>query len=69
MNAEPEDFTGLPDLASRALGGTVVYASDEFFADAHHLIEPRPAGPRSGGLRGPRQGVRRLGDPAAAGTG
>jgi allantoicase len=38
VNAEPDDFTGLPDLASRALGGTVVHASDEFFADANHLI-------------------------------
>jgi allantoicase len=54
VSGEPGDFTGLPDLASRALGGTVLYASDEFFADAHHLIEPRPAGhdPAAFGIRG-----------------
>ena len=54
MSGEPGDFTGLPDVASRALGGTVLYASDEFFADAHNLIEPRPAGhdPAAFGIRG-----------------
>ena len=54
MSGEPGDFTGLPDLASRALGGTVMYANDEFFADAHNLIEPRPAGhdPAAFGTRG-----------------
>ena len=54
VSAKPGDFTGLPDLASRALGGTVLYANDEFFADAHHLIEPRPAGhdPAAFGIRG-----------------
>ena len=37
-------FGGLPDVASRVLGGSVQFASDEFFADANHLIEPgRPA--------------------------
>ncbi len=46
----------------------MLYANDEFFADAHNLIEPRPAGARPGGLRDPRQGVRRLGDPAAPGA-
>ena len=29
---EPE-FTRLPDLASRALGGSVVWANDELFAE------------------------------------
>jgi allantoicase len=54
VSAEPEDFTGLPDLASRALGGTVVYANDEFFADARNLIEPGPAvhDPAAFGVRG-----------------
>ncbi len=36
------DFTGLPDLASRAFGGGVVYANDEFFAAADHLVMPNP---------------------------
>jgi allantoicase len=54
VSGDPEDFTGLPDLASRALGGTVLYASDEFFADAHHLIAPRPPrhDPAAFGIRG-----------------
>jgi allantoicase len=33
-------FTALPDLASRALGGGVVFADDEFFAAADHLVLP-----------------------------
>ena len=36
------DFTHLPDLASRALGGSVVYANDEFFAERENLIKPEP---------------------------
>jgi allantoicase len=35
-------FESLPDLASRALGGGVVYANDEFFAPADRLVEPAP---------------------------
>ena len=35
-----EDFHGLPDLANRALGGTVVVANDEFFGGAENLISP-----------------------------
>ena len=38
-----EDFTALPDLASRALGGSVVYANDELFAEKENLIKPGPA--------------------------
>jgi allantoicase len=34
------DFTLLPDLASRLLGGGVVHADDEFFAAADHLVLP-----------------------------
>ena len=47
-------FEGLPDVASRALGGAVLYASDEFYADAHSLIDPRPAthDPAAFGARG-----------------
>ena len=32
-----------PDLASRALGGTVVWANDEFFAGAENLVTRGPA--------------------------
>ncbi|HEY3952972.1 MAG TPA: allantoicase [Streptosporangiaceae bacterium] len=39
---EAQAGTGLPDLASRALRGSVVAASDDFFADAASLISPRP---------------------------
>jgi allantoicase len=34
------DFTQLPDLASRLLGGGVVRVDDEFFAAADHLVLP-----------------------------
>nr|WP_221377897.1 allantoicase [Actinoplanes polyasparticus] len=37
-----EEFVTLPDLASRALGGGVVHADDEFFAAADHLVLPQP---------------------------
>jgi allantoicase len=49
-----EDFRAWPDVASRALGGSVRYASDEFFGDAHALITPGPAGhdPAAFGPRG-----------------
>ena len=36
------DFVGLPDLASRALGGGVVAANDELFAERENLIKPEP---------------------------
>jgi allantoicase len=36
------DFTALPDLASRALGGGVVAANDEFFAPSDCLVDPAP---------------------------
>jgi allantoicase len=35
-----DDFTRLPDLASRRLGGGVVYANDELFAERENLIKP-----------------------------
>jgi allantoicase len=35
-----EDFTRLPDLASRRLGGSVVSANDELFAERENLIKP-----------------------------
>jgi allantoicase len=36
------DFTALPDLASRALGSSVVVATDEVFAEKENLILPAP---------------------------
>jgi allantoicase len=35
-------FTALPDLASRQLGGSVVFANDELFAEKENLITPEP---------------------------
>jgi len=40
--ARPPGFTALPDLASRALGGSVVWANDEFFAEKENLVNPYP---------------------------
>jgi allantoicase len=42
---EPEDPgpLGFPDLASRAMRGSVVAASDEFFAEKENLIKPGAA--------------------------
>jgi allantoicase len=37
------DSLTLPDLASRAMRGSVVAASDEFFAEKENLIKPGPA--------------------------
>src|SRR5688500_2114243 len=41
------DFTRLPDLASRALGGAVVAANDEFFAAKENLVLPEPPAERT----------------------
>jgi allantoicase len=47
------DFTRLPDLAGRALGGAVVAANDEFFAAKENLIVDEPPVARAGfGHRG-----------------
>jgi allantoicase len=35
-----DDFTRLPDLASRRMGGSVVDANDELFAERENLIKP-----------------------------
>ena len=40
-------FTRLPDLASRLLGGGVVWANDELFAARENLVLPHPAVARS----------------------
>ena len=42
------DVVRLPDLASRALGGAVVAANDEFFAAKENLVLPEPAAARTG---------------------
>ncbi|HWI34355.1 MAG TPA: allantoicase [Lapillicoccus sp.] len=39
-NPDAPAFTTLPDLASRALAGSVVYANDELFAQRENLITP-----------------------------
>jgi allantoicase len=36
------DFHDLPDVASRALGGSVVHANDELFAARENLVTPGP---------------------------
>lgn len=39
----PDNLRGLTDLASRAIGGRVIYANDQLFADRRHLIDPEPS--------------------------
>ncbi len=48
------DFTALPDVASRALGGGVVHVNDELFAAGENLVTPAPPvhDPRAFGPRG-----------------
>ncbi|HSE07081.1 MAG TPA: allantoicase [Nocardioidaceae bacterium] len=48
------EVTALPDLASRLLGGSVVYANDDFFAARENLLTPGPArhDPTAFGIRG-----------------
>jgi len=36
-------FQHLPDLALRSVGGSVLWANDEFFAEREALIRPGPA--------------------------
>ncbi len=38
--ADEPAFTRLPDLASRALAGSVVHANDELFAERENLVKP-----------------------------
>jgi allantoicase len=42
LSGDQTGALGLPDLASRALRGSVVAASDEFFAEKENLITPGP---------------------------
>ena len=37
------DFRHWPDVAARAMGGSVIACNDELFAGAHNLINPGPA--------------------------
>ena len=47
------EFLRLPDLAARALGGAVIAANDDFFADRAHLLLPYPVAEHPEfGLRG-----------------
>ena len=46
MNSQT-DFTALPDLAVRSLGGSVMAASDELFAERENLIVAAPPGHRA----------------------
>ncbi|MGE2836942.1 allantoicase [Mycobacterium sp. SMC-4] len=50
----PPEFSWLPDLALRTVGGAVVYANDDTFAEKENLIMPGPAGyrPANFGHRG-----------------
>ena len=45
-SAAVPDFTLLPDLALRTVGGSVVWANDETFAEKENLIRPEPPGHR-----------------------
>jgi len=42
-SAPHSHFLSLPDLASRAAGGAVLWANDELFAEKENLIKPAPA--------------------------
>ncbi len=55
-------FTALPDLAARTLGGGVVYANDESFAERENLIKPGPAKFSSDSFGQQGKDLRRLGD-------
>ena len=43
MTERLPDFAWLPDLALRPLGGAVLWANDETFAEKENLIKPGPA--------------------------
>jgi allantoicase len=40
----PAAFGAMPDLAARQLGGSIICASDEFFAGSENLIKAEPPG-------------------------
>jgi allantoicase len=41
--AEPQEFTQLVDLAAERLGGAVLWATDDFFAEKENLLKPTEA--------------------------
>jgi allantoicase len=41
--AEHSHFSSLPDLAARSAGGSVLWATDDLFAEKENLIKPGPA--------------------------
>lgn len=43
MTESLPDFTWLPDLALRSLGGAVIWANDDLFAEKENLISPGPS--------------------------
>ena len=43
MTESLPDFTWLPDLALRSLGGAVIWANDELFAEKENLVSPGPS--------------------------
>jgi allantoicase len=47
LGANPT-YVGMADLASRQLGGSVMFATDELFAEKENLIKPGPAGHAAG---------------------
>lgn len=54
MTESLPDFTWLPDLALRSLGGAVIWANDELFAEKENLVSPGPSAyrPASFGHKG-----------------
>ncbi|HXW45471.1 MAG TPA: allantoicase, partial [Streptosporangiaceae bacterium] len=42
MSSTGTDLAALPDLASRRLGGSVVCANDDLFAEKENLIKAEP---------------------------
>ena len=54
MTESLPDFTWLPDLALRSLGGAVIWANDDVFAEKENLISPGPSAyrPASFGHKG-----------------
>ncbi|KAJ7902090.1 allantoicase [Mycena olivaceomarginata] len=43
LTAFAEEFSGFTELSSVALGGRVISVSDDFFAEAFHLLHPAPS--------------------------
>ena len=54
---EPPVFAAMPDLAARQMGGSVICASDDFFAGPENLIMARPPWFRGQDVRAQGAGV------------